>query len=480
MNTGRRGRSLVRWLAVFGLPWIAGFGCASFSADGGFASVQTVARERLNMDVVWARTPAQQQGVSERVTQLLSQPLTVDGAVQIALLNHRGLQAAYAELGIAEAELVRAGSLPNPHFSMLRASKVEPDGRGFKIEQALTLNLFALLTLPQRVAMEQRRFEQVQRSVAQQMVATASQARKSYYQAVAAVQAQAYHRQVREVAETGAELARRMLVAGNFNRLQYAREQSFAADAVLAEGRAQLNAARAREQLTRALGLWGEQTLFVLPERLPDLPDAARDMPDVERMAMAQRLDLMAVRLETEALARNLGLVRTTRFINAFELGPARVLEGRRGETWKTGYEVSFELPLFDWGGARVAQAESLYMRQVNLAAQAAVEARSEVREAYLSYRSVFDMARHMRDEVIPVRKRISDENLLRYNGMFIGVFELLADARSQAAAVAGYIDAQRDFWLAQADLEMALLGKPRLGDYTSTAPAGPASGADH
>ena len=62
----------------------------------------------------------------------------------------------------------------------------------------------------------------------------------------------------------------------------------------------------------------------------------------------------------------------------------------------------------------------------------------------------------------MPLRKRISDENLLRYNGMLIGVFELLADARAQIASVNAAIEALRDFWLAQADLDMALLGKRR------------------
>jgi outer membrane protein TolC len=102
-------------------------------------------------------------------------------------------------------------------------------------------------------------------------------------------------------------------------------------------------------------------------------------------------------------------------------------------------------------------------MQAVERAAEAAVNARSEVREAYSGYRTAFDIARHYRDEVVPLRKRISDENLLRYNGMLIGVFELLADARSQVASVNGYIEALRDFWLAQADLDMALIGKPDL-----------------
>jgi outer membrane protein TolC len=99
-------------------------------------------------------------------------------------------------------------------------------------------------------------------------------------------------------------------------------------------------------------------------------------------------------------------------------------------------------------------------MQAVNRAADLAVQARSEVREAYSAYRTAFDLTRHYRDEIVPLRKRISEENLLRYNGMLISVFELLADARQQIASVNAYIDALRDFWVAESNLQMAMTGK--------------------
>ena len=52
------------------------------------------------------------------------------------------------------------------------------------------------------------------------------------------------------------------------------------------------------------------------------------------------------------------------------------------------------------------------------------------------AYRTVYDLARHYRDEVLPVRKTIADENLLRYNCMLIGVFDLLADPKEQLATL--------------------------------------------
>ena len=304
-----------------------------------------------------------------------------------------------------------------------------------------------------------------------EVLAHAAETRKAHVQAVAAEESLRYARQVRQAAEASAELARRMERAGNFNKLARAREQSFYADASLALARAEQLQRTARERLVRLLGLWGAQTAFTLPERLPDLPATARDEPDIERRAIAQRLDIQAARLSVEQTARQLGLTKQTRFINAFELGTERSRVD--GQTVKRAWEIGLELPLFDGGSARTAKAEAIYMQAVHRAAQTAIEARSQVREAYGQYRSAHDIARHHRDELVPLKKRISEEQLLRYNGMLIGVFDLLADARSQIAGVQAAIDALRDFWLAEADLQMALVGRVALA-----APAGPAPAA--
>ncbi len=435
-------------------------GCASFSADGGFDRIADTAQTQLNKEAVWARTPEQARQLESRVQALLDKPLSVDDAVQVALFNNKGLQAAFAQLQISEADWVQAGRLPNPTFSMLRASKQVADGLGYKIEQSLTFNIFFLITRPLAQAAEQRNFENTQRQVAQHMLTVASQTRKAYYSVLAARETARYMQQVRTAAEAGAQLGQRMAQAGNWSKLQQAREQGFYADAVLGQSRADLSYQMALEKLIRLLGVWGPQTTIQLPERLPDLPAQVQDLPRIEEAALAQRLDVQAARLHTMAVANNLGLSKATRFINVLEVGPARVLEGPRNDGFKTGYTVSLELPIFDFGSAKVAKAEALYMQSVYTTAQTALQARSEVRQAYLSYRSTYDMARHYRDEVVPLSKRISEENQLRYNGMLIGVFDLLADARTQIASVNNYIDALRDFWMAQADLEMAMIGK--------------------
>ena len=462
----RRGRPL-RLAALLAATAVLA-GCASFGPDGGFGPVEQAAKERLGKDLRWARSEADLDGIAQRVSGLLDKPLTVDDAVQIALLNNRGLQASFQELGIIEAEVVQAGRIPNPGFSFGRNSR----GDEREIERGLHFNLARLIALPYIGQMEARRFEQTKAMVAMSVLALAADTRKAYYSALAAEESVRYMRQVQLAAEASSELARRMAQVGNFNKLQRAREQVFYADASLNLARAEQAQRATRERLTRLLGVWGAQARFALPDRLPDLPKEATELPDIERVALAQRLDVQGARLAAEQTARNLGLTKTTRLINVLELG---VLRNSSNEApAQRGWEIGIEVPLFDWGGARVARAEAIYMQTVHRAAETAINARSEVREAYAGYRSAFDIARHHRDEIVPLRQRIAEENVLRYNGMLIGVFELLADARAQIVSVNNAIESLRDFWLAQADLDMALVGKPSLA-----MPGGPATTAE-
>ena len=457
---------------VFLSLWLAG--CATFSNDGGFSDVERVTKDRIGKDVKWARTDGEQNTIITRVNELLSSPLTADSAVQIALLNNRGLQADFAELGIAEAELVSASRLPNPGFSFMRSKR----GDEIEVERGLHFNLARLLTLPLAKKMEAQRFGLAKGSAATAAIRLAGATRNAYFQALAEEETIRYMRKVRGVAESSAELARRMASVGNWSRLQQAREQGFYADAALNVARAEQASVRAREALTRLLGVWGTQTQYALPERLPDLPKVPDDRPEVEHRAMQTRLDVMGAKLGAESLASNLGLSKATRFINVLQVGAIRDMSNQ--QQTRRGYEISLELPLFDWGTSRVAKAEAMYMQAVNRAAETAINARSEVRESYQNYRVAYDIAKHYRDEVVPIKKRVADENLLRYNGMLIGVFDLLADARSQIGSVSSYIEALRDFWLAESNLQQAMIGKPGSMDMPRAIMAAEAAGGGH
>jgi outer membrane protein TolC len=457
-----------------GLALLALAGCASLSQDAGFSKVEHAVKERAGAETKWSRNEEDASTIRGRVKELLAKPLGPREAVQIALLNNPGLQASYAEVGIAEADLVQASRWRGPTFSFARLRR----GDETETERGVFFDVLGLLTIPLSTRASASRLEATQSRAAAEALRIALDARKAWFHAVAAQESANYMAQVKDSAETSAELARRMAAVGNFPKLTQAREQAFYAEATAQLARARHNAIAARERLARLMGLWGEDLAYQLPDRLPDLPKEARDSGDLETQAIAQRLDVQGARREADSLARSLGLTKATRYINLVEIGV--LSKSETGQPRQRGWEMEFGLPLFDFGGARTAKAERVYMQAVNRTTEAAIQARSEVREAYSSYRTAFDIARHYRDEIVPLRKRISEEVLLRYNGMLMSVFELLADSREQVAAVNGYIEAAREFWLAESDLQMALTGRsPGAMQMTRTA-APAASGGGH
>jgi outer membrane protein TolC len=449
-------------------------GCASFSPDGGFERVSQLTKERTGQVVAMQRTDQDRQAAQDRVAELLKEPLSAQSAVDVALLNNRGLQARLGELGIAEADAVRAGRLPNPVFGFGRLA----GGGTVEIDRSVLFDVLGLLTMPVASQVGQRQFEQAQYQAAYDAVSLAADVRRAYFDALAAQELVKYHEQVKEAADVSNELAKRMLQAGNFSKLAQMREQAFYADATAQLARARHQATADRERLTRLLGLSGEPPGLRLPERLPDLPKQPTQPQDAERTALAQRLDILMAQRNAQATAKSLGLTRATRLVNVLELGHQNKSE--TGTPRANGYEIELALPLFDFGSTRAARAEATYLQAVNRTAEAAVNARSEVRESYSAYRTAYDLARHYRDEVVPLRKRISEENLLRYNGMLIGVFELIADAREQVAGVTGYVQALRDFWVADTNLQTALTGRSPGASSISAPATGAAPALGH
>ena len=466
-------------------------GCASLSPDGGFGDVRQAVTARAGAAageaMQWQRSDKAADSVRERVAELLTQPLGADDAARIALLNHPGLQAEYAELGIAEAELVQASRWRGPRLSFARLVR----GDELEIERGVFFDVLGLLAIPLSTKAQGERFEAAKLRAAGAALRVAQEARRAWIAAVSARQVVFYAGQVKEAADAGAELGRRMAAAGNWSKLAEAREQSFRVEAVAQEARARSAATAATERLARALGL-ASTSVIKLPDRLPDLPktpDAALPVPlrdlaaesseALEARALAQRLDVQAARRDAESLARSLGLANATRYTDLVELGYLR--KTHAPDLPQRGWELDLRLPLFDFGQARTARAEALYLQAVNRAREAAVRARSEVRETHTALRERHELARHYLEEVLPLRKLISEEILLRYNGMLVSVFELLADARAQSASVSAAMEALRDYWLAESDFQMALTAQSERPGAVATgavANAAPAAGA--
>ena len=454
----------MRWLrteflaaaALAGWAALAG-GCAALSSPPELEAVQALTRGKtFGTDaVLTVESSPQTQAI---VQTLLVPPLSAENAVRVALLNNPGLQSSLAALGVGDAERAQMGGLSNPHLSLGRFAQADQ----IELERVLKFDVLSLITLPWRARWAGQQSELAGLQAAQEVVKLAADTRKAWIRAVAASQTERYLHDAQEAAEAGSELARRLAQAGNWSWLEQARQQSLQAEATAQRARAQQAAFAAREDLTRLMGLWGEQTLFKLPERLPELPSGPLSLDAVEAMAISDRLDVAYAKRESAFVAESLGLPINPGGAAGLDvsMSAATVFNNASGtRESRRGLALEFPLPIFDAGQNAQERSRGLYQQTFARTREVAVRARSEAREAYHGYRTAYDLARHYRDTVVPLHRRIQDEMVLRYNGMIAGLFDLLADARASMAAVNASLEAQRDFWLADADLQTTLTG---------------------
>ena len=447
-------------------------GCAVISTEGGIGALQDVAGAALEKKVVALRNTDDADMAHSAMRRLLRRPLSADAAVQLALYNNRDLQASYNALGISEALMVRDSLPPSPGVSVLDVA----GGGGLEIERRLVANILALATLPARAEIAADRFRQAQLRAALDTLQLAAETRRAYYRAVAARASADFLNQAQTTAASAAQLSQRLGESGALNKLDQARHQVFYAELTAELATARRRASAERESLVRRIGLWGSDLDFRLPDALPPLPSAPRALSAVEVQAVRRRVDLQIARIEVAVLAKTLGLTNATRFVDLLEVaGISKTMQEPGGSRFhESGAGIDLQVPLFDFGEARVRLAEETYMQAVNRLYAKAVNVRSQAREAYQAYRATYDIARHYRNEVMPLRKIISDEALLRYNAMQIDVFALLTEARQRIASTQAAIRADEEFWLADVNLGAAVLGGARGAaiEETTTAAA--------
>ncbi|MEY2626130.1 MAG: hypothetical protein RL412_1905 [Pseudomonadota bacterium] len=433
-------------------------GCATVDIND---QIATVNREYSEFTGGNLRLSKSARADTAKILEILEQPLSQESAVRLSLMNSPAFQVMLNEHWGQAAEDMKIGRMPNPALSLERIRV----GDELEIGRLISISAIDLFTLPlkQRVAAQRRLAGEWQLSG--NVIEKITQVRKSWVRAVASQQIANYAEQVFESAEASAELARRMEAAGNFNRITRARQQAFYADATTQLTIARQEAVARREELIRELGLDDEAAkTLVLPKTLPSIPSNPLTAEDVSQLTKSARVDLQWARYQLEAARTLQGLTGVTSWLDA-EIAGRRdsISDASSGSRESaTGYELELRLPIFDAGDLERASMNAETLAAINRYELVRRTAGSHLREHFSAYRAAYDLAIHHRDEIVPLRKTISDENLLRYNGMLIGVFELLADSREQISAVMSSIAAQQQFWLADAALRASMVGKPQ------------------
>jgi cobalt-zinc-cadmium efflux system outer membrane protein len=422
-----------------------------------FRQVQKEVRERTGADVRWEKELASRAETSAIVRGLLKNPLTVASAVHIALLNNRGLQVTFEEVGIAQADLIEAVTLPNPSLD-------------FEVQfpvAAGTLNRYAwlvaqefaqLLMIPLKKKISAERLEAIELRVSDEALQLVEKVKAAFVTVQADQQLVSRLRVIQETNAASLGLAQKQFEAGNITDLALLQSQASYSQGRLDLAKAEADLRDKREELTRLLGLWGVETAWRVQGDIMPIPDSDFSQKGLESLAVSQRLDLRAAHRELTSVAAALGLSRIYRWIPVLEFGftGERDIEG----ALNMGPAFRLELPIFNQGQARLARGAAELRRAENRLAGLAITIRSETRELRDRLASLRDMARFYHDEVLPTRIKIVNRTLLQYNAMQVSPYELFLAKSAELEAERGYIDTLRDYWITRAKLERTVGGK--------------------
>lgn len=431
-------------------------GCASVNPRPAFDEVRATVTDRSKVQPEWSRTDSDAAAADRAVANLLTPPLTVETAVEVAFLNSPTLQATFEEIGISQADLAQAARVANPEVSAF--VRFPSEGSGRNSEFSLVQDVFDILVQPLRKKVAAAELEQTKLRVANEVLIVAAEVKEAFFTLQAQQQLVSRLTLIRDLTETAADFAEKQHAAGTINDLELETRTVIHREARVEVALAEAEVRALRERLNRLLGLWGAQTAWSIAGPLPEIPGVEIPLAGLEGLAITNRQDVQAARWGVDLVGRALALRRKTRF---FPIGIQAGINTEKDVTGArvTGPELTLQLPIFDTGKASVARLEAEHRRAQRQLEALAVNARSEVREQRDRMLAARDLASYYGRVLLPQRQRILALTLQHYNSMFKGAYDLLLAKQAEVEAENAYLEAWRGYWVARARLERALGG---------------------
>jgi len=424
--------------------------------EGAFQGVQQSVQERSGKTVRWEEDQAAHEQALQKARQLLRKPLTVDTAVQIALLNNRSLQATFEEIGLSTADLIEAATFPNPRFDLAIRFPDKPPS-GTYIDYGAAIDFLSIIMIPLKKQVAKVQLEAAALRVADATLELVSQVKSAFYSLQASQQLLRRFKVIVDTNAASLDLAQRQHEAGNITDLALARQQASYSHSRLDVASTEAEIRRNRERFNRLLGLWDADTDWQIAGELPEVPSSDVPMRALERLAISQRLDLQADYLQVTSQVKNLGLTKSFRLVGALDFGVNS--ERETDSQTRTGPTFAIELPIFNQGQARIARGEAALRQSQDKFEALAVDVRSQIRELRDELTTKREIARFYKEELLPGQRRILNESLIQYNAMEIENFELFSTKAEEARTEREYLEAVRDYWITRAELERAVGG---------------------
>ena len=473
-------RTELRLLYIAFASWVLGSAaCASHSTRSDLSAVRELVKERSRLPLEPAAAPERDADeLNADVQKLLAQPLTLDNAMRIALLNNRELRADLLGLGVARGQLVQANLFPNVEFDVaVRFPRHGGDHHPRVYDLGAALDLTDLILRGPRTDVAQAELDAARVRAAGAVLDLGYRVRLAYYDVQASAQQLELMRTAMQALGASFDTARELQRAGNVSELDVANEQSAYESARVSVAEAEADSTDARERLNVLLGVFGRATAWEIEPRLPDPAQQLGDLERLESRAVEASLELAETRSHLLASARRVGLSKISGVLPDLSVG---VSAERHEGIWYVGPALSGNLPLFDrQQGNRIryeAELDALRERYV----ADAVSIRAAIRAARDRALSAQARVAQYRETLLPLRERVVRQSLLHYNAMQIGVFQLLQARREQVDAGRGYVATLLEYWRSRAALEQLLAGRlaSTVVTITSTAPRAMAAGA--
>lgn len=452
-NRDLDGRNVVRILATALVVGVMLVGCGAVPRDAGFSQVQQLVAKHGDQRIQWNRGGPEDRAITAEIHGLLEEELTVDSAVQIALLNNPELQATYEELGLAQAELVQAGLLRNPTFD----GSIRFGSAGTGIDLSLVQNFLSVLQIPLRKRLANTVFESAKNRVAGAVIDLAGQTRQAFYDMQAVSQELEMRKTIVQALSASYEIAKRLYAAGNIADLELSNERMLYEQAKLDLRETETRSIGSREQLNSVMGLWGSAAAnWTFAPRLPALPEEEVSLENLESIAVERNFEVAARRAEVVLAQHRL---RSTRPLLVSE-GEAGVSAERDPEgEWGLGPTLSIPIPIFDQGRPAVAAAAANLRRAQQLHAAAAIAVRSEIRAIRARLLAARDRVAHFHQVILPLGRTVTDQTQKQFNAMQVSAFQLLDAKQREISAGVHFVDALREYWSARVDLDVVLDG---------------------
>lgn len=431
-------------------------GCVRGSQEDQFAQVQQDIFARTEMRIEWDRNMSGDVTNDEMIAVILEDGLTIDEAVQVALLNNPDLQAVYEDLGIAQAQVIEALLPPNPIFE---GTFEFLEQGGTVTELAFVDDFVAILLIPLNSKFRKAQRDSTKIFLEMQVLKLAFETRIAYLEYLTDREILDLKERILVAKQLSYEMACRLRAAGNITVLDLEQKRAAYEDIKVEVAMAELQYVRSREELNRTMALWGKATHWHARDELPGVPDDEWLPVDFESIAIDSSLDLLRSSFLVTARERNLDIKKITSILPSFEAGVEMEIEEGHGWSY-IGPTWNFPIPLFDWGFSERAIARGKLRKQWREFTGLAIEIRSTVRESHQQLITARQKALYYESVIVPLQEQIMNQTHLRFNGMLLGVFELLQTKTEEYRTHIRYLETVRDYWVSRTEFREILNGR--------------------